>query len=60
MDLKPPHDFKFMEEIGKDILHKTKEIVCKNFWIGQNGITVQGGSMWTGMRNIMGSQRTYS
>jgi len=61
MDLKPDsHDFIFMEETGKDILHKAKELIYKDLWLGRNGITGEGGSMWTGMRNIMKSHRTYS
>ncbi len=62
MDVKPDHyNFRFMEKTGFDILSITKEITArKNLWLGINGITRKGGNMWTSMRGIMQSHRTYS
>jgi len=49
-----------MEKFGKDILTKVKEIDRKDIWNGRNGVTEKGSSMWTSLRNIMGSSRNYS
>ncbi len=61
MDVKPDYyNFQFMEEIGKNLLTKVKEINYKDIWNGRNGVTEFGSSIWTGMRDIMASTRNYS
>ena len=64
MDVAPSyHEFKFVEELGRDLLDSVKGIsqdIRPLNWIGHQGITNGTSSLWNGMRSIMKSKRKYS